>query len=252
MADPGAGGRMSAAAGPRAGRADDALRPIVVRRGGHPHAEGAARVEWGHNLVVATVSLEPKLPPHLRGRGHRGGWLTAEYAMLPRATRERTPRERGQVRGRSHEIQRLVGRALRAAVDLDAFPGHTLHVDCDILQADGGTRCAAVLAAYAALHDLADRMVFAGKLDAWPLRHEVAAVSVGLIGGRALLDLDHDEDAAATADLAVVGTAEGQVVEVHGGGEGEPLDAEAYVQLIALGLAGVQRVLAIARAGWSA
>jgi ribonuclease PH len=235
----------------RSERADDALRPIAVERGGHLHAEGAARVTWGHNEVVATVSLESKLPPHLRGRGYRGGWLTAEYAMLPRATHERTPRERGQVRGRSQEIQRLVGRALRAAVDLDAFPGQTLHVDCDVLQADGGTRCAAILAGYTALHDLADRLVFAGRLDAWPLRHEVAAVSVGMVADRVLLDLDQVEDAAASVDLAVVGTGDGQVIEVHGGGEGEPLDAEAYVRLVALGLAGVERVLTLARAGWS-
>jgi ribonuclease PH len=236
---------------PRSDRADDALRTITVERGGHRHAEGAARVVWGHNLVVATVSVEPKLPPHLRGRGYRGGWLTAEYAMLPRATHERTPRERGQVRGRSQEIQRLLGRALRAAVDLDAFPGQTLHVDCDVLQADGGTRCAAILAGYTALHDLADRLVFAGRLDAWPLTHEIAAVSVGLVADRALLDLDQAEDAAATADLAVVGTGDGQVIEVHGGGEGTPLDAEAYVQLVALGLTGVARVVELARAGWS-
>ena len=236
----------------REGRAGDELRPIVVRRGGHRHAAGAARVDWGHTHVVATVTVDPKLPPHLRGRGFRGGWLTAEYAMLPGSTRERTPRERGQVRGRSQEIQRFVGRALRAAIDLDAFAGKTLMVDCDVLQADGGTRCAAVLAGYAALHDLADRLVFAGKLDAWPLRHEIAAVSVGLVAGRPLLDLDHDEDAIAEADLAVVGTDDGQIVEVHGGGEGDPLDAEAYVRLVALGLTGVRQVLIRARAGWSA
>jgi ribonuclease PH len=236
----------------RSGRADDALRPIVVRRGGHRFAAGAARVDWGHTHVVATVTVDPKLPPHLRGRGFRGGWLTAEYAMLPGSTRERTPRERGQVRGRSQEIQRFVGRALRAAVDLDAFAGKTLQVDCDVLQADGGTRCAAVVAGYAALHDLADRLVFAGKLDAWPLRHEIAAVSVGIVGGRPLLDLDHEEDAVAQADLAVVGTADGRIVEVHGGGEGDPLDAEAYVRLVALGLTGVRHVAIQARAGGSA
>jgi ribonuclease PH len=243
---------VNEAPAPRRDRADEALRPISVRRGGHRHADGAARVEWGHTHVVATVSLEAKLPPHLRGRGVRGGWLTAEYAMLPGSTRERTPRERGQVRGRSHEIQRFLGRALRAAIDLDVFTGKTLHVDCDVLQADGGTRCAAVLAGYTALHDLAHRLVFAGKLDAWPLRHEIAAVSVGMVSGRPLLDLDHDEDAIAEADLAVVGTADGQVVEVHGGGEGAPLDAEEYVRLVALGLVGVRQVLERARAGWSA
>jgi ribonuclease PH len=167
------------------------------------------------------------------------------------STRERTPRERGQVRGRSQEIQRLVGRALRAAVDLDAFAGKTLQVDCDVLQADGGTRCAAILAGYTALHDLADRLVFAGKLDAWPLRHEVAAVSVGLVAGGRCSTSTTTRTPSPSADLAVVGTDDGQVVEVHGGGEGDPLDAEAYVRLVALGLAGVRQVLVQARAGWS-
>ncbi len=235
----------------RRDRSDDDLRAISVSVGSNHHAEGSARVVWGRNEVLATVSVEAKLPPHLRGKGYRGGWLNAEYAMLPRATSERTVRERGHVRGRSFEIQRMVGRALRSSVDLASFPGRTLLIDCDVLQADGGTRCAAILAGYAALHHLADRQVFAGTLTEWPLRHEVAAVSVGLVDGTARLDLDAAEDSAATADLAVVGTASGAVVEVHGGGEGEPLDAELYVRLLAQGLRGVARVLEIARAGWS-
>lgn len=235
----------------RRDRSDDALRPIAVTTGANPHAEGSARVVWGRNEVLATVTQTPTLPPHLRGRGYRGGWLTAEYAMLPRATRERTPRERGGARGRTLEIQRFLGRALRATVDLAAVPGTTLTVDCDVLHADGGTRCAALLAGYAALHEHADRRVFAGAIDAWPLRHELAAVSVGLVGGGPRLDLDHDEDAAADVDLAVVATTDGRVVEVHGGVEGEPIDAEAYVQLIALGIAGVREVLAAARPAWA-
>jgi ribonuclease PH len=236
---------------PRVDRSDLDLRPISVSTGSNHHAEGSARVVWGRTEVLATVTVEAKLPPHLRGKGYRGGWLNAEYAMLPRATSERTARERGHVRGRSFEIQRMVGRALRSSVDLAAFPGRTLVIDCDVLQADGGTRCAAVLAGYAALHHLADRQVFAGTLTEWPLRHEVAAVSVGLVDGVARLDLDQAEDTAASADLAVVGTATGDVVEVHGGGEGEPLDAELYVRLVAQGLRGVASVLEIARAGWS-
>ncbi|MFN2322449.1 MAG: ribonuclease PH [Trueperaceae bacterium] len=235
----------------REDRAADALRPLALEVGGHPHAEGAARVVWGRTEVLATVSASPTLPPHLRGRGYRGGWLTAEYAMLPRATRERTARERGTIRGRTQEIQRFLGRALRATVDLAAFPGTTLTVDCDVVRADGGTRCAALLAAYAALHEHADRRVFAGALDAWPLRHELAAVSVGLVGGAPRLDLDYAEDAAAEVDLAVVATADGRIVEVHGGAEGEPVDAEAYVHLIALGIAGVAEVLTAARPAWA-
>lgn len=235
----------------RGDRAADALRPLAVAMGGHPHAAGAARVTWGRTEVLATVTATPTLPPHLRGRGYRGGWVTAEYAMLPRATRERTPRERGAVRGRTQEIQRFLGRALRATVDLAAFPGSTLTVDCDVLHADGGTRCAALLAAYAALHAHADRAVFDGTLDAWPLRHELAAVSVGLVAGEPRLDLDHAEDAAAEVDLAVVATGDGRVVEVHGGAEGAPVEAEAYVRLVALGIAGVARVLETARPAWA-
>lgn len=234
----------------RAGRAPDALRPIQVERGVNRYAEGSASVRWGDTHVLTTVTVEPKLPPHLRGRKHRGGWLTAEYGLLPRATHERTIRERRAVNGRSQEIQRLVGRALRATLDLDAFAGKTLTVDCDVLQADGGTRCAAVLAGYVALHDMADRMITAGSLTEWPLRHEVAAVSVGLVDGAELLDLDYDEDARAAVDLAVVASGDGGVIEVQGGSEGEPIDAETYVRLVALGLSAVGEALARARAVW--
>ncbi len=212
------------------------------------YAEGSAFVTWGDTQVIATVSVEPKLPPHLRGRKQRAGWLTAEYGLLPRATHERGQRERRATSGRTQEIQRLVGRALRSAMDLEPFVGRTLTVDCDVLQADGGTRCAAVLAGYAALHDLADTMVKAGTLTEWPLRHEVAAVSVGLVDGRELVDLDYEEDVRAEVDLAVVGTETGAVLEVQGGTEGGPVDAEAYVRLVALGLSAVRETLAQARA----
>jgi ribonuclease PH len=231
----------------RVERGPHGLRELRVQRGVNRHAEGSALVEWGHTHVLATVSVEPRLPPHLRGRSRGEGWLSAEYAMLPRATRERRPRERPQVGGRTHEIQRLVGRALRAAFDLTAFPTSTLLVDVDVLQADGGTRCAAVLAGYAALHDLADKAVFDGRLIDWPLRHEVGAVSVGLVDGKVLVDLDYDEDVRAEVDLAVVATAEGEVVEVQGGSEGRALDAERYVQLVAAGVTAVGRLLELAR-----
>jgi ribonuclease PH len=233
---------------PRSGRAADALREVRLTRGVNRHAEGSARVEWGDTHVLATVSVEARLPPHLRGRGPQPGWLSAEYAMLPRATPERHARERPQVGGRSQEIQRLVGRALRAAIDLDAFANRTLLVDVDVLQADGGTRCAAVLAGYAALHDLADASIRAGRLTEWPLRHEVGAVSVGIVDGEVLLDLDYAEDVRAEVDLNVVATAEGAVVEVQGGGEGHPVDAERYVQLVAAGVTAVQRLMLVARA----
>ncbi len=227
-----------------------ALRPLRLERGVNRHAEGSALVHWGDTQVIATVSVEAKLPPHLRGRKQRAGWLTAEYGMLPRATHDRGPRERYASGGRTQEIQRLVGRALRSAVDLEAFVGRTLTVDCDVLQADGGTRCAAVLAGYAALHDLADSFVRSGQLTEWPLRHEVAAVSVGLVDGRELVDLDYDEDVRAEVDLAVVGTEQGALVEVQGGTEGLPVDPEAYVRLVAVGLAAVRQTLTQARASW--
>ena len=232
----------------RKNRAPDALRDLRVTTGYNRYAEGSALVEWGHTRVLATLSIEPKLPPHLRGQGHRGGWLTAEYALLPRATGERKPRERLYAGGRSQEIQRLIGRALRASLELSMFPNKTLILDVDVLQADGGTRCAGILAGYAALHHAADRLVRTGQLSEWPLRHEVAAVSVGLVGGEALLDLDFAEDSAAELDLNVVATAEGHLVEVQGGGEAQPVAAERYLQLVAVGIAGVQRVLEQARA----
>ncbi|CAN5715712.1 ribonuclease PH [soil metagenome] len=226
----------------RTGRAPDGLRALIIRRGVNRHAEGSALVEWGDTHVLATVSIEARLPPHLRGKGSRSGWLNAEYAMLPRATALRKPRERPSVGGRTQEIQRLIGRALRASVDLHAFANRTLTVDVDVLQADGGTRCAGVLAGYAALFDLADAAVFAGTLTEWPLRHEVAAVSVGLVDGEVLVDLDYAEDVRAAVDLNVVATATGEVIEVQGGGEGEIVDAERYVQLVAVGISAVERL----------
>lgn len=232
----------------RDGRDADALRTLAVERGVNRHAEGSALVRWGDTHVLATVSIEAKLPPHLRGRKQRAGWLTAEYGLLPRATHERGPRERRERSGRTSEIQRLVGRALRSTIDLEPFVGRTLTVDCDVLQADGGTRCAAVLAGYAALFDMADRQVRSGRLTEWPLRFEVAAVSVGIVDGVPLVDLDYDEDVRAAVDLAVVGTERGEVIEVQGGAEGAPVDAETYVRLVALGLGAVGEALARTRA----
>ena len=219
------------------------LRPITVTPGYNRYAEGSALVQWGHTHVLATVTIDKKLPPHLRGQGHKGGWLTAEYALLPRATQDRTMRERLYAGGRTQEIQRLVGRSLRSVVDLSFFPNKTLIVDVDVLQADGGTRCAGILAGYAALHGAASRLVFKGELSEWPLRYEMAAVSVGVVGGKTLVDLEFSEDSRAEADLNVVATYGGDIIEVQGGGEAAPLGAEQYVQLVATGITAVQRVL---------
>ncbi len=229
------------------GRAANELRPLKLTTGYLPHAEGSALLEWGETTVLAAVTLEPKLPQHLRGAGVKTGWLTAEYALLPRSTAERTPRERLYAGGRTQEIQRLIGRALRTTVDLPQFAGQTITVDVDVLKADGGTRCAGIVAGYAALHQLADRLVFSGKLAEWPLRHEIGAISVGALGDAILIDLDFAEDARADADLNVVATASGEIVEVQGAGEGAPVAATRYVELVAAGVQGVERVLEVIR-----
>lgn len=231
----------------RVGRGAAELRPVTVELGYNPHAEGSALVTWGRTVVLATVTIEAKLPPHMRGAPHKGGWLTAEYALLPRSTKERVARERLYASGRTQEIQRLMGRALRSTVDLALFRGKTITLDADVLVADGGTRCAAILASYAALHQAADRLVFAGELAEWPLRHEIAAVSVGVVDGETRIDLDHREDAAAELDLNVVATADGKVLEVQGGSEEGPVTAERYVALVAAGVAAVERLLTSVR-----
>lgn len=228
----------------REGRHPHQLRTILLTTGINRWAEGSSLVEWGHTRVQATVSIDDRLPPHLRGGKTRGGWLTAEYALLPRATHQRRPRERLYAGGRSLEIQRLIGRSLRSVVDLDAFPKKTLYVDVDVLQADGGTRCAGILAGYAALRQMADVMVRNGSLSEWPLHYDLGAVSVGLVEGEMRTDLDYVEDEAAALDLNVVATADGRIVEVQGGSEGPPIDAETYVGLVGRGVRGVSDVLA--------
>lgn len=227
----------------RQDRSPQELRPVSVTPGYSRFAEGSALVEWGDTRVLATVTIENKLPPHLRNKKVREGWLTAEYALLPRSTPERVQRERLYAGGRSLEIQRLIGRSLRGVLDLSLFVGKTLTVDVDVLQADGGTRCAGILAGYAALHNAADKLVQAGTLSEWPLTHEVAAVSVGLVNGKALVDLQFSEDVAAELDLNVVATGSGELIEVQGGAEGKPVAAETYVQLVAEGIGAVQTLL---------
>ena len=226
---------------PRQGRAALEARPLHVERGVSRHAEGSARLRLGRTEILATLSLDAKVPPHVRGK--REGWLMAEYSMLPRSTQDRMPRERNLQNGRRHEIQRLLGRSFRSVVDLTHFRGQTLIIDCDVLEADGGTRIACVMAGYAALHDLCDRLVQAGTLSEWPLRYALGAVSVGLVGDELRLDLDYVEDAQASADLNVIATAQGQLLEVQGGAEGQPIAPERYIQLLHAGIHGAVSLL---------
>ncbi|WP_019588756.1 ribonuclease PH [Deinococcus apachensis] len=222
---------------PRTDRDVLTARPLDVRRGVNPHAPGSAHLRLGRTEILATVSVEDKPAPHMRGK--KEGWLTAEYAMLPRATTDRQARERNLQNGRRHEIQRLLGRAFRATVDLRHFRGQTLYVDCDVLVADGGTRVASVLAGYAALHDFADRLIQSGKLSEWPLLHAVGAASVGLIGDEVRVDLDYAEDRVARADLNVVATDAGLLIEAQGGAEEGPISSTEYVRLLTVGVEAV-------------
>lgn len=231
----------------RVGRDARELRAVGVELGYNPNAEGSALVRWGNTQVLATISIENQLPRHLRGTNAAGGWLTAEYALLPRSTNQRVQRERLYPGGRTQEIQRLIGRSLRSCVNLALFRGKTLTVDTDVLVADGGTRCAAILAGYLALHDAANGLVFRGEVDEWPLLHELAAVSVGVVGDETRVDLDYAEDAAASVDLNVVATGDGAIVEVQGGSEASPVAAEQYVTLIATGVTAAQKLLEIVR-----
>ncbi|GBF08241.1 ribonuclease PH [Deinococcus aerius] len=226
---------------PRTDRDTLTPRPLNVRRGVNPHAPGSAHLRLGRTEILATVSVEDKPAPHMRGK--KEGWLTAEYAMLPRATTDRQARERNLQNGRRHEIQRLLGRAFRAAVDLRHFRGQTLYVDCDVLVADGGTRVASVLAGYAALHDFADRLIQSGKLSEWPLLHTVGAASVGLIGDELRVDLDYAEDRVARADLNVVATDAGLLIEAQGGAEEGPISSAEYVRLLTAGVEAVGALL---------
>ena len=201
------------------GRALDALRPVRIETGVLKFAEGSALIEAGDTRVLAAASVESGVPPFKRDSGE--GWVTAEYSMLPRATNTRSRREvsRGRPSGRTSEIQRLIGRSLRAVFDLSALGEHTLVVDCDVLQADGGTRTASITAAYVASALAMARLLLTGDIRRWPLTAQLAAVSVGVVDGAAVLDLEYVEDAGAEVDMNVVGTAEGALIEVQGTGE---------------------------------
>ena len=235
-----------------AGRAADALRPLQIIRRYTIHAEGSVLIAFGDTRVLCTASVEEKVPPHKRGSGE--GWVTAEYGMLPRSTHTRSDREaaRGKQSGRTQEIQRLIGRSLRSVFDLSALGERTIHLDCDVLQADGGTRTAAITGAYVAAADAVRWLLDQGRIQASPIRDSVAAISVGMVKGTPLLDLEYTEDAGCDTDMNVVMTGSGGFVEVQGTAEGQPFSRAEMDALLALAGKGISELVAAQKAALAA
>jgi ribonuclease PH len=221
------------------GRLAADLRPVMLERHHTRHAEGSVLVSFGHTRVLCTASVEEKVPPHKRGSGE--GWVTAEYGMLPRSTHTRSDREaaRGKQSGRTQEIQRLIGRSMRTVFDLSALGERTIHLDCDVIQADGGTRTAAITGAFVAAHDAVTWLLAQGKIPASPIKDFVAAVSVGIVQGTPLLDLEYTEDSACDTDMNVVMTGRGGFVEVQGTAEGASFSRVELDALLALAGQGI-------------
>ena len=230
------------------GRAYDELRPIKITPGFLSFAEGSALIELGKTRVLCSVSAEERVPNFIKGSGT--GWITAEYAMLPRATVTRTPRDSalGRIGGRNQEIQRFIGRSLRAITDLSALRERTLIVDCDVIQADGGTRTAAVTGAYVALHQALHTLASMGVISSIPLKSAVAATSVGIVHGNMLLDLCYDEDGSAAVDFNVVMTIKGEFVEIQGTAEGKPFSRDTIDELLSLAEKGIKQLFQIQQA----
>jgi ribonuclease PH len=229
------------------GRANDALRPVSITPDFIAYPEGSVLIEMGHTRVLCNVTVEDTLPPWLRhqGSGDEQGWLTAEYALLPRSTHTRTPRETSGLRGRTQEIRRFIGRSLRAAVDLQKLGPRTIIVDCDVLQADGGTRTAAVTGGYVAVALAVQRLAERGVVPDNVLHVPLAAVSVGVVGGEPMLDLCYAEDTIADVDVNVVMTAHGEYVEVQGTAEGQTFDRATLDELLNMAEKGIRELLAI-------
>jgi ribonuclease PH len=221
------------------GRATDAMRPISLDPGVAKYAEGSCLAKFGDTQVLCTASVEERVPPFLRNTGK--GWVTAEYGMLPRSTATRTDREatRGRQSGRTQEIQRLIGRSLRAVIDLARLGERQIRIDCDVLQADGGTRTAAVTGSYVALHQACQRLVSTGLLTGLPLRDSVAAISCGVVAGSAVLDLDYAEDSQAETDANFVLTGAGRIVEIQATAEAAPFDDRLFAEMMQLARAGI-------------
>ena len=227
----------------RTGRAADQLRPVSITPHFLPHADGSALIACGNTKVICTASIDESVPPFLRGKNQ--GWVTAEYGMLPASTASRMRREaaQGKQSGRTQEIQRLIGRSLRAAVDLSRLGERHILIDCDVIQADGGTRTASITGAYVALHLAIGKLLAAGKLAHNPIREAVAAVSLGIVGGVPLLDLDYPEDSGCDSDINLVMTASGNIIEIQGTAEGAAFSPAALTQLLALGQKGIAELL---------
>ncbi|MDP3519864.1 MAG: ribonuclease PH [Hydrogenophaga sp.] len=232
------------------GRAADQLRPVRITRGFTKHAEGSVLIEFGDTRVLCTASVEEKVPPHKRGSGE--GWVTAEYGMLPRATHTRSDREaaKGKQSGRTQEIQRLIGRSLRAVFDLKKLGERTIALDCDVLQADGGTRTASITGAFVAAQDAVNTLLAAGKISETPIINHVAAVSVGIVQGVPVLDLDYPEDSACDTDMNVVMTGVGHYVEVQGTAEGVAFNRDEMNQLLALAEKGIGELVELQTAAF--
>ncbi len=235
-----------------AGRAAAALRPVTITRHYTRHAEGSVLIAFGDTKVLCTASVEERVPPHKRGSGQ--GWVTAEYGMLPRSTHTRSDREaaRGKQSGRTQEIQRLIGRSLRSVFDLAALGERSIHLDCDVLQADGGTRTAAITGAYVAAHDAVGWLLAQGRIQASPIRDAVAAISVGIVQGTPLLDLEYTEDSSCDTDMNVVMTGSGGFVEVQGTAEGAPFSRSEMDSLLALADAGIRTLVLAQKAALAA
>ncbi|HEX6588179.1 MAG TPA: ribonuclease PH [Longimicrobiales bacterium] len=230
----------------RTGRAPDQLRAIDIRRGTAAHAEGSCTIRFGRTEVLCTASVEKGVPDWRAGKGL--GWVTAEYAMLPRATHTRTRRERSQLGGRTQEIQRLIGRSLRATIDFAALGENSILIDCDVLVADGGTRTAAITGAAIALHDACAWLVAQGRVPANPMQRLVAAVSVGIVAGEPRIDLEYVEDVAAETDMNLVALEDGGLVEVQGTAERTPFSRAELDRLLDLGLGGIGQLFDLQRA----
>jgi ribonuclease PH len=226
------------------GRLADQMREVQIVRNFTKHAEGSVLISFGQTRVLCTASVEEKVPGFLRGKGQ--GWVTAEYGMLPRATHTRSDREaaRGKQSGRTQEIQRLIGRSLRAVIDMQKLGERTITLDCDVLQADGGTRTASITGAYVALCDAINGLLKAGLIQSSPIRDSVSAISVGVHQEHAVLDLDYDEDSSADTDLNLVMTGTGGFIEIQGTAEGEPFSAAQLERLLALGRLGCEQLCA--------